>query len=623
MRSVVALLTLLTVSGLAVAADSPAITVWAGAGGYVRDDCVAPVYVLLENDSTERDGYVSVSFSALGSAVAEARMDLQLPPNSTKKAILYVPNMGRSSDQVTVTYHNTRGRRVHSVKERLRTVDQWLPVVATLGAFPGGLPKHETDKGEALYTRLYLEADKLPNDSMGLEMFDAIILSPPPKEALLRQQVAALHDWTMRGGTLVVDASERTDAFAQGPFVSMLPFAPERIASLELSELGTTETIAEGPVDPDSTTLFESDGRPLILRRNYGLGSVTTFSISPDARGMKKWDGRSKVWENILEGVRIPEAIDIRAQTENPEEQRRQGLMAYVRPDQQTGLRLGLVLVLTLLYALVVGPGDYFFIKWLGKPKMTWVTFPVIVVVFTAAAWWGAKAWVGGDMTSMHVRRTIVFPELNTATQYDLMGLFVPAGRRYTINHEKGAQIQQVRSTLATGESGVYDVDEHTIEHRIPIWKSRVYGASSEPEVYPQVDLRLSRGEGPPVATVSNQTDRTLRGNSILHRGRVWRVADAIAPGQSVDVTLEPKDASPRQRTYAQNRVLLGLSTDPEDHWAYGRQFDLTDALRRGAYVFVSDDAGTATNPLVVDGDVRMEPGRDLLQVVTYPRSTP
>lgn len=623
MRSVVALLTLLTLSGLAVAADSPVITVWAGAGGYVRADCVAPVFVKLENDSTERDGYVSVQFSLLGSTVAEARSDLQLPPNSTKRAILYVPNMGRSPDQVTVTYHNARGRRVNSVRERLRTVDQWAPVIAALGTLPGGLPKHETDKGDALYTRLYLDADKLPNDSMGLEMFDAIILSPPPQEALLRQQVAALHDWTMRGGTLVVDASERTDAFVQGPFVSMLPFAPERISTLELSKLGTTETIAEGSVDASSTTLFESDGRPLILRRDYGLGSVTTFSISPDARGMKKWEGRSGVWENILHGLNIPENIEIQERREHPEEMRRQNLMNYVRTEQQTGLRLGLVLALTLLYALVVGPGDYFFIKWLGKPKMTWVTFPAIVVVFTAAAWWGAKAWVGGDMTSTHVRRTIVFPELKTATQYDLMGLFVPAGRRYTINHEKGAQIQQVRSMIAPGESGVYDVDEATIQHRIPIWKSRVYGASSEPEAYPQVDLRLSMGEGPPVATVSNQTDRTLRENTIVHRGRTWLIPEAIAPGESVDVTLVPKDAKPRPSTSAPRGALFGFDTEPEDQWAYGRQFDLSDARRRGAYIFTSDDAGVATNPLVVDGDVRMEPGRDLLQVVTYPRSAP
>lgn len=621
MRSVVALLTLLAVSGLALAADNPAITLWAGAGGYVRDDCIAPVFVLLDNDDTQRDGYVSVRFSALGSTIAEARREVELPPNSRKGVFLYVPNMGRAPDRVTVTYHNARGRRVNSIAEKLRTVDQWLPVVAALGKLPGGLPAHETKKGDALYSRLFIDAKRLPNDGAGLEMFDAIIMSPPPDAPLLRLQVAALHDWTMRGGTLVVDASKRTDAFSQGPLAAMLPFVPERMSTSALSVFGTTEPITEGPVEHGGVLLLESDGHPLIVRRNYGLGSITVFAISPDSVGMKKWEGREAVWRDILQGLRIAENKIVQNRTEIPEERIRSELMGHVRPDQQTSLRLGLVLLLTLLYALVVGPGDYFFIKWLGKPKMTWITFPTIVVVFTVAAWWGAKAWVGGDMTSTHVRRTIVFPELGTATQYDLMGLFVPAGRRYSVNHEDGALIQQIRSTTAPGASGVYDMDDSTIQQRIPIWKTRVYGVSTEPENYPQIDLLVAAGEGPAVVTVSNQTDRVLRGNSIIRGRQRWRIPGDIAPGQKVELTLDPDQARSRQDQFTRNHFLFGLGMQGAEHWAYGRQFDLRDALRRGAYVFISDDAGPVDTPLVVDGELRPETGRELLQIVTYPRS--
>jgi len=621
MRSVLALLTIFAASGLANAADDPAITVWAGAGGYVRDDCVAPVFVQLNNTKTQYNGYISVQFFILGTPIAEARRNLELPPNSRKDHFLYVPNMGRQADRITVSYHNARGRVVSSVEERLRSVDKWLPVIAALGTLPTGLPSHETEKGEALYTRLYLDEDRMLIDSIGLEMFDAIILSPPPESALERQQVDALHDWTMRGGTLVVDASERTDAFGDGGLAAMLPFVPERISTLNLSELRTEETITEGRIEHADVILLESDGKPLIVRRNYGLGTVTTFAISPDARGMKKWEGREAVWQNILSGLRIAEIKPTKNEPERGEEEHRRVLMDYVRAEQQTGLRLGLVLALTLIYALVVGPGDYFFIKWLGKPKMTWVTFPAIVVVFTAAAWWGAKAWVGGDMTSMHVRRTIVFPELATATQYDLMGLFVPAGRRYTINHQDGAHLQEIRSTMAPGEGGVYDVDAATLEQRIPIWKSRIYGASMEPEEYPHVDLLVEQGEGSPIVTVSNQSDRTLRGNSIVRRGRTWRIPNNISPGEKVELSLVPGESRPRNNVSVRNRMLFGLAMEGNEHWAYGRQFDLRDAMRRGAIVFVSDDAGPTKTPLVVDGEARPETSRELLQVVTYPRS--
>ncbi len=623
MRSVVTLLILMTVSATTGGAESPAITVWAGAGGYVRGDCVAPVYVQLVNDGTQRNGYVSVQFSALGSTLGEARRDLELPLNSQKYLFLYVPNMGHSPDRITVSYHNARGRVINSIEERLRTVDPWLPVVASLGTLPGGLPDFESEKGEALYTRLYLDPDRLPRDGIGLEMYDAIIISPPPEKELSHQQVDALHQWTMRGGTLIVDASKRTNAFAQGSLPLILPFVPERIASLELSELGTTETITEGSIEHGDEILFESDERPLIVRRNYGLGSITTFAVSPDARGMKKWDGREAMWNEILGGLRIGERKIDRSRVEVPEEEIRHNLMAQVRTHQQTGLRLGLVLALTLLYAVIVGPGDYFFIKWLGKPKMTWVTFPTIVAVFTVAAWLGAKAWVGGDMASIHVRHTVVFPQLAAATQFDLLGLFVPSGRKYSINHVDGAHLQQIKSTRAPDPSGVYDVDEATIEQRIPIWKYRVYGAFSESDVYPQIDLSISTNINPIVVTVSNQTDRTLRQNSIVYEWRTWQIPDAIGPGEKVDVTLDPNEARSTRNFVSGRQSHVGLIQHLDDHWAYSRQFDLRDAIRRGAYIFLSNNAGYPANSLVVDGDQRPETGYEVLQVVAYPESSP
>lgn len=619
MYRLVGLLTFL--SAAALAAEDPAITVWAGAGGYVREDCIAPVYVDLVNDADPLDGYVSVRFSSLGSATGEATRPIELPRNSHKNLFLYVPNMGRSPDQITVTYHDRRGRRINSVQEKLRTVPPWLPVVAGINTLPGGLPPHQTDKGEPLYSRLFVDTKRLPDDGLGLEMFDAIIMTPPPGTELRRQQVDALYTWVLRGGTLIVDASERSDAFTQGALTAILPFVPERIQSLELSALGTEETITEGPLQHDAEVLLESDGRPLVVRRNCGLGSITAFAIAPDAVGMKRWDGRTGLWEEILRGVRIagkPRDMNL---TEVPEESRRTTLMNNVRTEQQTGLRLGLVLVLTLVYALVVGPGDYLFVKWLGKPKMTWVTFPAIVVVFTAAAWWGAKAWVGGDMASQHMRRTVVFPELGTATQYDLMGLFVPAGRRYAVQHQDGIPLQEVRSTLGTGEGGTYDVDSGILEQRIPIWKSRIYDATVELESYPQVDVLVDSTQQPRVVTISNQSDRTLRQNSIAYRGRVWQIPSAIAPGEKLKHPLNPSEGRSRASFANRSPLLHGLAITPDEHWAHARQFDYNDAIQRGAYIFTSEDAGTTVNPLVVDGDPRPEPGREMLQVVTYPRS--
>ena len=59
-------------------------------------------------------------------------------------------------------------------------------------------------------------------------------------------------------------------------------------------------------------------------------------------------------------------------------------------------LPLSWLILFSGLYLLAIGPLDFFVLRWLGREPWTWVTFPLTVVVFSAAALVGT-AYAGAD----------------------------------------------------------------------------------------------------------------------------------------------------------------------------------------------------------------------------------
>src|SRR5690606_25398440 len=131
--------------------------------------------------------------------------------------------------------------------EPVRLTDSRTPAVAVVGEWPASLSRAEAD-GQPLYTPLQLRTENLPDRWEGFEMFDALVLTPPPSEPLTTPQVEALDGWILRGGTLVVDVSKRTDAFVQGPLRDLLPLVPAGMHQGLVPEFSAELAYSVGPV---------------------------------------------------------------------------------------------------------------------------------------------------------------------------------------------------------------------------------------------------------------------------------------------------------------------------------------------------------------------------------------
>lgn len=593
------------------------ITVLPGAGDVVRADTVAPFLVVLQNNDQDRAGRVTVTLESPYSPVkVQASKPLDLPPLSRKAVFLYVPIPESPPPLFQVTYTGARGRRVASISQQLRALPAATPVVAGLSELPLGLPPAETDTGEAIYQRAFLRPEQLPDRAAGLEMYDAIIVTPPPQVSLSTEQVIALREWVATGGTLIIDASARSDAARLETFRAMLPLDPQAQQEVTLDEIGGQVTVAGGAVQ-FGEVLHESGGHPLIVRGSLGLGSITCLAVSPGDPLVRRWFEQVDLWHELLADV-LPRARTQGAINDASLGGQKQELAALVKEEQQAGLRLGLVLLLTVLYAIAVGPGDYYLVKWLGRPKLTWITFPAMVAVFTIAASVGARMWIGGEMASDYVQRLLILPDERTAMRYDLMSLFAPGGKDYRLQCETGAPLQAIRPSAIADTDVMVDQGDNAWIQFIPIWQRRVFGAESVTSDYPDIAVTLTRQDGVLTATITNGSNIVLRNNTISHGARSWRVpGNAIQPGASVSVQLAQGSGGVEG---AGGTVAGGVwaRNSADRFWAHGRRFNMAGALRRGAVLFQSDDAGTAPCPLIVDGVKRTEKGSRVIQVLTY-----
>ena len=251
-------------------------------------------------------------------------------------------------------------------------------------------------------------------------------------------QLLALAEWVRRGGRLVISIApaNREKVHRLLSSSAWLPALPPLMSSESptlpldsLDELCTWSDAKEfrflpmlnreGQL-PDrlgvrlrnspvlSVLCKEPDGpkslAPLIARLPHGLGSITLIAFDVKDPFFAGWNGHTKFWKVLVEKL-APQSKTTDANHgggaygRSTHEDIGSQLYAQLEAFDVTTISFGWVALFILIYIIVVGPVDYFILKFVFKRlELTWVTFPAVVITVSLLAYFTAYAIKGKDL---------------------------------------------------------------------------------------------------------------------------------------------------------------------------------------------------------------------------------
>ena len=258
------------------------------------------------------------------------------------------------------------------------------------------------------------EPAELPVNALAWSSADVVVLLTADVgwiEKLDARSVSALLRWVHDGGRLIVSASPEAIAVFQtgGSLASLVPgriaepVAMKSSRSIEDFAASRQQLIRRedppmmlaGLAGVDGRVAVEQDGAPLLVRRQVGFGSIDFLTIDLSEPRLKDWDGYTSLLQRIVE-PRVDGKDSRMAESSRGTAVRHFGyedLMGQLRAplDQFSSLRFVPFIVIASLiglYILCIGPGDYFLVnRLLKRHEWTWVSFPLITLLFCAAAW--------------------------------------------------------------------------------------------------------------------------------------------------------------------------------------------------------------------------------------------
>jgi hypothetical protein len=325
----------------------------------------------------------------------------------------------------------------------------------------------------------------LPTSWFGYQSADLILLTTGSEKFVSdlnidvddqgKARLKALAEWVRRGGTLVVSVAHNHQQVGQlldkmglvnleikGQVAgvkhlasvqrwahtsealrsSPSPNKPGELADIELAQItpgkGVQVLAAERPAGGN-----EAKTHPVMVQAPCGLGRVVVLAFDVDQPPFTSWRGQRAFWETFRQtfesaNVDIPgnpnQAFGFYGQATELATRLQDGLELF--PDVPV-ISFGWVALFILIYIVIVGPLDYFFLKKVVKRlELTWITFPAVVIIISAVAYFSAYYLKGNDL---RINKTdVVDIDLHQPHAYGTawFTLFSPRIQNYTIGIE-------------------------------------------------------------------------------------------------------------------------------------------------------------------------------------------
>ncbi|MEX2172643.1 MAG: hypothetical protein WD851_25210 [Pirellulales bacterium] len=406
-------------------------------------------------------------------------------------------------------------------------------------------------------------------------------------------RIAALKKWVELGGKLVVlGGANGAEVFGSGgPLAELIPGRFDTVTTLtDMLPLeqysGSSEPVSpRDGVELSAVRLVDLTGQvdayfgataeelPLVVRGVRGLGELVFVAVDLDKPPLRSWKGQADFVRKLVRFDPAPVDTD---QSQN------YAMMSRGYDDLAGGLvkRLGesfadvtpppfiVVVGLVLLYLLLIGPGDYFFVKRvLKRMEATWITFPLIVIATSVAAYWLAHYLKGDQLRINQLEIVDIDAASGTCRGVMWTELFSPRAERYNLTVQPklpdgtplDAGAADAEQTLVawmglpgTGLSGMqgsggqgggwfssrYEFSPRLTEIGglpVQVWSTKSLTARWDGRAQTGIEAELMPTDDLVVGRITNTWDTTFDDCRLLYGTWAWRLGE-LAPNQSVEI---------------------------------------------------------------------------------------
>lgn len=447
------------------AEGAPGLTLAARAGfdGHYRQLSPVPVQVDVANSGPPVEGELRVT---IGTVASNDRVvytaPISLPTQSNKRVTLYV-DVPRYYGTLTVELRTANGRLLTETRTNtLSLVGNDAILYGVVSDEPAKLEILDKVTGPRRNAFVaFLSIHELPETAVAWKSLDVLLFHDVDTGLLTARQQEALQNWLRTGGQLVVTGGAAWQK-STAAFRDLLPVTLS--GSESVSDLpGFAAQIGEpfrdaGPYVVATSSLRSGDllyheaGLPILARQAVGRGHVYFLALDPRLAPLADWDGSPVLWAAVA--AKLPQNPFWWDGVQN-------SYSAYTAVSSLPSLTLPSVLGLVfflLFYVLAVGPLNYWLLKRRGRRELAWVTVPMLVLVFSGAAYLTGFQLKGNDVILNQM--SIVYGRVGgepTRVQ-TLLGLYSPMRGTYDLALPADVMARPFeRSYGAMGGSGSLD----------------------------------------------------------------------------------------------------------------------------------------------------------------------
>jgi len=358
-----------------------------------------------------------------------------------------------------------------------------------------------------------------------------------------------------------------------------------------------------------------------MITANHGRGRVTALMFSPEREPFRSWKNLPTFWAKLAE---VPGEWYLASDVNQMMRPSSDGIFgSMIETKQVHKLPIEWLLLLLIVYLVVIGPLDQYWLKRIGRPMLTWITFPCYVVLFSLLIYFiGYKLRAGeSEWNEVHLVDVLENGERAELRGRTYASVYSPANQRYTLESvQKYATLRgEFVGAWGGGQSSekatvVQNGDSFKAEIFVPVWTSQLFVSDWWHSTFKPLNVTVIPKDGGWQVTMENRSDHKLTNARLVVSGFVMPLG-SFAPKETRTINVSSgQGTSLRDFVSKHGQNFHGAINSRQQ--AFGQTERVSDPENASVAASFISQIGAPNDNYAYMGNFIAPPGLDLSSII-------